>query len=156
MPADGGQEGKDYGGMAFAAGFAALGIWAVAQTRHMSDLAATFPRTIGLAMIGLSVGLIVLSLIRAPRSRLHRPPGSAVRRAGLVLLMLGWVLAMPTIGFYLSSLVAFLALCLVANYDPLTGRRVLTWMITAVAVVSGFYLLFSKLLLVPLPGPGWL
>ncbi len=142
---------RDYAGIAFAVGFIALGIWAIAETREMSDLGATFPRTIGIAMIIFALAFIVLNVLRPGRGRAIPEAGSTPRRVTLIVITLAWVLLLPIVGFYVTSLVAFVALCFIANYDPLTPRMVLIWIGSAFGVVTAFYLLFAKALLVPLP-----
>jgi hypothetical protein len=132
------ENSRDYAGIAFALGFIALGVWAIAETREMSDLGATFPRTIGIAMIGFAVAFIVLTLVRAPRERAPPEYGSTPRRVALIALTAIWILLLPVAGFYVTSLGAFLALCFIANYDPLSLRMVLIWIATAFGVVTGF------------------
>ena len=66
-------------------------------------------------------------------------------------MLLIWILTIKMAGFYVTSVAAFLALCFVANYDPLTAKRVVIWICSGLGVVTAFYLLFAKALLVPLP-----
>lgn len=145
------ENSRDYAGIAFAVGFIVLGIWAIAQTREMSDLGATFPMTIGGAMILFSIAFIVLSVMKPGRGGASPEEGSTPRRLALIAVCLVWILLLPVVGFYVTSLVAFLALCFIANYDPLNARMVLIWTASAFGVVTAFYLLFAKALLVPLP-----
>ena len=145
------ENSRDYAGIAFAVGFIALGIWAISETREMSDMGATFPRTIGIAMIVFSLAFIVLSVVGKGRARALPEAGSTPKRVVLIVVTLAWVLLLSIVGFYVTSLVAFVALCFVANYDPITPRMVLIWIASAFGVVTAFYLLFAKALLVPLP-----
>jgi hypothetical protein len=145
------ESSRDYPGIAFAAGFVALGVWTIAETRGMSDFGAIFPRTIGFAMITFAVAFIVLTLVKPPRAGTVPQGGSTPRRMALVVLLVAWILLLPVVGFYVTSLVAFLVLCFIANYDALTARIVLIWTASAFGVVTAFYLLFAKALLVPLP-----
>ena len=145
------ENSRDYAGIAFAVGFIALGIWAVSETREMSDLGAIFPRTIGIAMIVFSLAFIVLNVVGKGRARALPEAGSTPKRIALIVVTLVWVLLLSTVGFYVTSLVAFVALCFIANYDPITSKMVLIWIASAFGVVTAFYLLFAKALLVPLP-----
>ncbi len=140
---------RDYAGIGFAVGFIALGIWAITETREMSDMGATFPRTIGMAMILFAVTFIVFAVMRPPRARVPVERGSTPRRIALVAVTAVWILLLPVAGFYVTSLAAFVLLCFIANYDPLSTRKVATWVAAAFGVVTGFYLLFAKALLVP-------
>ena len=58
---------------------------------------------------------------------------------------------MPWLGFLISGFATYILLMLVAMYDEWTSRKKLIYPLIAAAVVAGFYTLFSKLLLVPLP-----
>ena len=76
---------------------------------------------------------------------------STVRRVGLVMAMLVASLLMPWLGFLLSGFIAFVAIMLLAMYDPWTRFRMLVYPLVCIAFVVGFYFLFARLLLVPLP-----
>lgn len=142
---------RDYGGMAFAAAFILLGVWALLETREMSSLAAVFPRTIASAMIVFAIGYIVLAVLRPLLARPSRPFESTPRRVLLGILLLAWILLMPVLGFVTTSLIAFIALTAVANYHAWTPFRLIVYPVTAVCVVAGFYALFAYALKVPLP-----
>lgn len=143
--------GRDWHGMAYAVGFVALGIVALASSGDMSALGAVFPRTIATAMIVFSLGYIAQNLFR-PAGKL--PPGdggSWGRRAALVAVMLGWIALLPWLGFLVSGMLGFLGMILVGNYDAWTPRRVATYALTSVAIIGGFFVLFAVMLNVPLP-----
>lgn len=152
------RQDRDYPSIGLAILFVLLGGWVLMQTGEMTALGSIFPRAIAIAMIVLSLALIVQQLRRPVRPAQDRPPapdGSAGRRAALVAVMAAWVLLMPLVGFFVTSLLAFLALLAVANYDGWTARRLALYGAAGLAVVAGFYLLFVKVLLVPVPA-GWL
>lgn len=142
---------SDVGGVIVAAvliGIACLVLW---DTTTYVDLdSKVFPRTVAIVLILASLGYIVLWLLgrTAPEPRTE---GSWPRRILLVLVMLASVLAMPLVGFLAASLAMFALLLVVAMYDPWTPYRVIVYPIVGVAVVLGFYYIFSELLLVPLP-----
>ena len=95
---------------------------------------------------------------RVARPAAERPPasqGSTARRLALAAVMAAWALLMPVVGFFVTGVLAFLVLLAVANYDRWTWRRLAVQSAVGVAVVTGFYLLFVKVLLVPVPA-GWL
>ncbi len=155
---DAGPAYRDYPSIGLAILFIVLGGWVLTETGTMSALGSVFPRAIAIAMIVLSLALIVQQLRRRARPAAERPPaanGSARRRFALVAVMAAWVFLMPFVGFFVTSLLAFLALLAVANYDGWTPRRSVAYGGVGVVVVSGFYLLFVNVLLVPVPR-GWL
>lgn len=65
--------------------------------------------------------------------------------------MLAGALAMPWIEFIPASLPVFGALILVAMYDPWTPFRIVVYPLIGIAIVIGFYFLFSEALQVPRP-----
>lgn len=144
---------RDYGTIVFAALFVLLGLWVLWQSVGMSPLGAVFPRTIAIAMVVFSAALIGMHLWRAPAPQTEEPkqPESHLRRAGLVGVMLLWVFSIPIIGFAVTSLIAFLLIIVIANYDPWTPRQGTLYALSALLVVAGFYLLFGYALNVPMP-----
>lgn len=142
----------DLGGMLFAGGFLLLGAWGLYESREMSDLGAIFPRTIGAAMIGLSALYILYGLVR-PRSVSSDTSSeqSNTRRVLLLVTMAVWIALISVIGFVSSSLIGFLGLTLIGNYDRWTPTRAILYLITAICTVAGFYALFAYALQVPLP-----
>lgn len=155
--------GIDLAGTLSAMVFIVLACLALWDTTSMTDSDSyVFPWAIAAAMIVFCVLLIVYNLTRVavgagdaegPESSLNH--GSMPRRVGLVAAMLGPALAMPWTGFLLSGIIAFGAIMLLAMYDPWTGRRRIVFPLAGLAIVLGFYTLFSKVLLVPLPVGIW-
>ncbi len=146
--------GRDIGGMVTAALFILLAVVALWDTTTMADADSyVFPRTVAIAMIVFSLMLIAWNLVR-PASGSGEPglPGASTpRRVGLVAAMLVSTALMPWVGFLVSAFVAFVSIMLIAMYDPWTPYRKLVYPLVCVAFVVGFYFLFAKLLLVPLP-----
>jgi hypothetical protein len=58
---------------------------------------------------------------------------------------------MPLVGFLPSGIAVFLAIMLLAMYDPWNGYRRLVFPLVGLAIVVGFFVLFSEVLRVPLP-----
>lgn len=140
----------DRGTLVFSVAFMALGGAMVWAAQAMTPMGAVFPQTIGLAMSVIAAVLFVVTLVRRGQALTH-PPGSAPRRLALVLVMTAWVALLPTLGFFAASGLAFLALVLVANYEPWSIKRALVYGMSAVALLAGFYVLFVELLHVPAP-----
>ena len=111
-----------------------------------------FPRAIAIALILLSITLIFRNILRPSVVKAKEPQkGSTIRRTLLVILMLVGCLCMPLLGFLLSGIITFGLLMIVAMYLEWDSKKRIIYPLVAVAIVVGFYTLFSKVLLVPLP-----
>ncbi len=147
---------RDVGGMVCASLFLLLGAVCLYETTQMTDPDSfMFPRMVITGLMGLSLALIVTSVFKATvpvaeKSQSGAAP-STLRRVLLVAAMMGATLLMPWVGFLLSATGAFIALMLLAQYDPWTKGKLLLYSFVAVAIVAGFYGVFSYLLQVPLP-----
>ena len=142
---------RDVGGMVVAALLIIVGGLALWDSLDYTDADSfVFPRTIAAAMIVFCVALIAWNLVR-PATPETSAAGSTPRRVGLVAAMLGAALSMPYIGFLIAGLGAFAAIMWLAMYDPWTRGRLLLYPLVGAAIVFGFYVLFTKVLLVPLP-----
>ncbi|MGF1594035.1 MAG: tripartite tricarboxylate transporter TctB family protein [Kiloniellaceae bacterium] len=143
---------RDLPGSVIAAAFICLGAVGWWDTLRMVDADSfVFPRTVIVLMIAFSLLLILRNLLRGG-GRHHLPTeGSWPRRLGLVAVLLAGALAMPLVGFLPSGIVVFLAIMALAMYDPWTGIRRLVFPLVGIAIVVGFYVLFSEVLRVPLP-----
>lgn len=143
---------RDTGGAVVAALLVALGCFVIWDTLSYVDSdSAVFPRTFAYVMIASSIAYIVVWLLGRGEAPGELEGGSMIRRVLLVAVMLGGSLAMPWTGFIPAALVVFAALTLVAMYDPWTPYRMAVYPLIGLAMVFGFYYLFSKVLLVPLP-----
>jgi putative tricarboxylic transport membrane protein len=144
---------RDHGTLLFAIIFSLLGLWVLWQTAGMSDLGSVFPRTVAIVMILCSLGLIARALL-AGKTAAEAGRGqeeSMARRAVLVVAMLAWILLLPILGLIVASLLGFLALTVVANYEPWTPRLAGIYVLSALVVVGAFYAVFALGLNVPLP-----
>lgn len=143
---------RDLAGSLIAAVFVLLGALAWWDTTDMVDPDSyVFPRTVILLMVGLSLLLILRNLAIGGGQNHLSTAGSWPRRIGLVVAMLAGALAMPLVGFLPSGIVVFLAIMVLAMYDPWSASRRLVFPLVGLAVVVGFFILFSELLRVPLP-----
>ncbi len=144
---------RDVSGMVVSALFVLIGLVAIWDTTTMVDSDSyVFPRTVAIFMIGFSLFYIVWNFMKAPSDEKLRPqPGSTPRRAGLVAAMLASAFMMPYTGFVIAGFVAFAAIMMVAMFEKWTRGRLVAYPLVCVAVVAGFYFLFAKALLVPLP-----
>ena len=145
--------GQDVPGMIMAVVFIIVAAVALWDTTTMADSDSyVFPRAVATAMIVFSLGLIVWNLVVGTSKEVGQAAvASTPRRLGLVVVMLLGTGLMPYIGFVLSTLIVFAAIMLIAMYDPWTRFRKIVYPLVCVGVVLGFYVIFAKVLLVPLP-----
>lgn len=145
---------RDLPGMIMAVLFIGVGAWILLEARHLSTLGSVFPRTIAIALILFSLVLLGMNLRRARPAAASAGTDSresTPRRLLLVAIMVGWSLLMPVVGFFVSSLAAFVALLVVAEYERWSMRHAVLYGLTAVLVVAGFYFLLRDVLLIPVP-----
>jgi putative tricarboxylic transport membrane protein len=136
--------------------FIAIGIAAWVDTTHiLSAEAYVFPRTIITLMALFSVLLILRNVLGRGAVEERPLPGSTLRRAGFVIVMLLAAFLMPYLGFIASGILAYMAIMMVAMYERWTTARKLLYPVVGVAVVYGFYFLFGTLFKVPLPVARW-
>lgn len=145
--------GRDTGGMVIAVVFivmAAVSLW---DTTTMADSDSyVFPRAIAVAMIIFSIALIVWNLVRPSHENGEsNTAASTPRRVGLIVAMLIGAALMPFAGFALSGIVVFAAIMWFAMYDEWTQFRLIVYPLVGIGIVLGFYTIFAKVLLVPLP-----
>lgn len=129
---------------------AAISLW---DTTHMLDSDSyVFPRAIAISLIVLSISLIVWNMTHPDLTQQQRPQNeSTVRRTLLIAVMLVSCFSMPWLGFLISGIITFVLLMVIAMYHEWDARKRIIYPLIAVAIVVGFYTLFSKVLLVPLP-----
>ncbi len=144
---------RDLGGMVISAIFVLVGAVAIWDTTTMVDSDSfVFPRTVAIFLIGFSLFYIVWNFVKPPKGqKAAAQVGSTFRRVGLVVSMIVSAFIMPYTGFMVAGIFAFATIMVFAMYEQWTRRRLILYPIICVAVVSGFYLLFAKALLVPLP-----
>jgi hypothetical protein len=144
--------GRDLPGSLIAAAFILFGALCWWDTTDMSDPDSyVFPRMVIVLMIAFSLLLILRNLLLGGGRHHLSTAGSWPRRVGLVAAMLLGALAMPLVGFLPSGIAVFLAIMLLAMYDPWTGYRRVVFPLVGFAIVVGFFVLFSEVLRVPLP-----
>ena len=135
------------------------------DARTLSDPDSyVFPMAICVVMIVLCIAFIVWNLLHPHKDvEAGAGEGSTPRRVGLEQVLFEMLTgrfnspAAPrdtlddAIGFLPAGFGVFAALMALAMFEPWTVKRVLTYGLICVAIVSGFYLVFDVLFLVPLP-----
>ena len=147
-------KGKDVGGLIMSCLFIIISIVALWDTTHMLDSDSyVFPRAIAIAMIALNLLLIGRNLLNFTDEEKKEPKAGAstTRRIALIAGMLISCVMMPILGFMISGVITFVFLMLVSMYDEWNAKTKVIYPLVALSLVIGFYMLFSKVLLVPLP-----
>ena len=150
---------RDVPAILFGVLFAGAGVAAYAQTKNMSTMGSVFPTTIAALLVLLSGALIALQIGRpaAPASVPTPAAGPALakestwRRVAIIVAMGIWALLLPSVGFFVTSLVAFLMLIAIATFERPTVREMVVHAIAAVSIVGSFDLLMDKVLGLRMP-----
>jgi putative tricarboxylic transport membrane protein len=149
---------RDPASMILAALFAALGIYAYVDTAGMTPMGSVFPMAISLVMVALSVILLLMHLRRPAQPR--QVEGAALlparepvgwRRIAAAVAMAVWIVAIPLLGFFTAGLIGFAMMIAVASWE-MPGFKVFAgYVVAALALVAGFYLLMAEVLLIRMP-----
>lgn len=120
-------------------------------------LSIMFPKAMIAILAMISAALVVRGFTRGAERRDIFDVGSNVRVLVTGIFFFGWGIAISYLGFFVSSVAA---ISLQALYLALARRRVtvavfLLWVLIAAGEVTFFFLIFTRLLHVPLP-TGWL
>ena len=115
-------------------------------------LSIMFPKAMIAIMALISILLLIKGILKAERQDLFNV-GSNRRVLITALLFFIWGVAISYLGFFVSSVLAILAQ---AWYLALARRKVTLptlalWLVVAAGEVAFFYLIFTRLLHVPLP-----
>ena len=118
----------------------------------ISWMSIIFPETIVYLMAIISGILVLKGFIKPSRHRIFNV-GSNPRWIVTGILFFLWVLVMPVIGFFVSTVVCMTAIVayLASARMPLTIKKFIVWVPIVIAEVTFFYLIFTKVLYVPLP-----
>ena len=135
-------------------GLTITGVFWFSIDPDISHLSIMFPRTMVIIMGIISVALVVKGLIKTKAQHGDMfAEGSNQRWIITGILFFAWVIAVGYIGFWVSSVVGILAIAyyLARAVQPPSLVKFLGWVAIVVVEVTFFYLIFTKLLDVPLP-----
>ncbi|MGP1678792.1 MAG: tripartite tricarboxylate transporter TctB family protein [Burkholderiales bacterium] len=141
---------RDIPGIAGSAVFIIVGILAFWGARDFSPLGTVFPRTMAVAMIVFAAAYIAMALLR-PTAPAAMPVGSPWRRGAVMVVLIAWSFLLGHVGFLTTSVVAYTALLIIANYDRWTPRMAVIYAVVGTLVLGGLYWVFHQVLQVPLP-----
>jgi hypothetical protein len=107
-----------------------------------------WPRTLGMAGVGLSVVLLAVALLRRPPEREDVEAATRsgrIRLALAVVLSLAYIVVWPVVGFATAT-----AVLLAASTAVFGGRGLRALAVFPVGMTAALYLLFHTVLKVPL------
>ena len=118
----------------------------------ISWMSILFPRTLVYIMAIIAVALVVRGIVKPTRDRVFQD-GSNVRWIVTGALFFAWVLFMPVLGFFVSTVVFMTIIVgyLARARTQVTIGKFMIWIPIVIAEVTFFYLIFIKVLYVPLP-----
>ena len=135
-------------------GFIGLALTAVFffGLEDISWMSILFPKTMVYIMGIISGILVVRGFLNPTRDRIFSV-GSNTRWMVTGVLFFLWVLLMPVFGFFVSTVVFMTAIVgyLARARTQVTIGKFLVWVPIVIAEVTFFYLIFTKVLYVPLP-----
>jgi len=119
---------------------------------EVGRLSVMFPNTLLILLAAFSAALVVKGLVRPDRRSIFSE-GDRGKIIGTCAILFVWVVAISYIGFFLSSVAGFwgMACFLASSRRKVTPVLAAKWLCIVVVEVTFFYLVFAKLLYVPLP-----
>lgn len=120
------------------------------QRDYGSRTSAVFPDVVLIALAVLGVAIIVKGVRSGDRERKPRQLDLRMLAAASVLVLV-WGILMGLIGFTISGVLAFVAMALLVRRGRPSPRTLAIDTGAAVVVVVGCFLVFTRVLLVPLP-----
>ncbi|MEE4242682.1 MAG: tripartite tricarboxylate transporter TctB family protein [Desulfopila sp.] len=115
-------------------------------------MSLVFPKTIVFIMGIIAVALIIKGAVKPSRSPIFNV-GSNVRWIVTGILFFAWVLVIPVFGFFVSTVVfmTIIVAYLAQARTQLTPGKFMIWIPVVIGEVTLFYLIFTRVLYVPLP-----
>ena len=143
----------DFHSMFYATGFLILGIFMILGTKELSPLGAVFPTTIAIIMMVLSALLIGLIVTRksSQAKQATEDKSANLHRLGVTLVMIAWVILLPILGFFVSSLSAFFAIMYIADYDRPSAKTWVIWGMIGISIVGLLWWSMAHLLMLRMP-----
>lgn len=120
------------------------------QRDYTSRTSGNFPDMVLLVIAALGIVIIVQGIRKGDKERTPREVDPRMLGAACGL-MLVWGTLMGLIGFTISSVIAFVVMALLIRRGRPTARTLLTDSAIGAVVVVGVFLVFTRVLLVPLP-----
>ena len=108
---------------------------------------------LGLVLIGrnLVLGLRGITPASSATKEGGIEGGSNLRRILFVLAMVAWIALLPVLGFFVASCLAYFAIMIVSVHERMSVKEIALLVILGLAILGGFTLLMSEVLLIPMP-----
>lgn len=146
---------RDLPAVIFGVLFIGIGVAAYLQTADMTPMGSVFPTALTAALVLLSAMLVAFQIGRPTASAKLDTNGegkpSTVRRFSIVVALMAWAFLVPVLGFFATSLAAFLVLIVIATFERLQPRVIGFYAISAVLIVGAFHLLMTQVLNLRMP-----
>lgn len=113
-----------------------------------------FPRVmiIGMALTG---SLVVIRDLWRDRASAQQPPGDALRRILLIVLMLATIALIPYLGMGMGLVLLMIGAIELSRFEPWSTRHRLLLHGIGIALAVALTVIFRELLYVPLPMGSW-
>lgn len=116
-----------------------------------TQLDKIFPQFVIISLVGLSVILLIKSFIKPEFKAIFRMKHRGMVALGAALLVL-WVVLIDYIGFFITSVVMFAILSwIMQDKQKRSVKAAVSSVLVGAVLIGAIYLLFAKLLMVPLP-----
>lgn len=130
----------------------AVAFW-YSREGNWSYWSAVFPNVMIVIIAALSIMLLIKGFV-APAMLPLFAEGNRTKMALTAILLIAWGFAFSWLGTLASSFIGFavLTVYLGREQEPFTPKRLLMVALIVVAEIAAFYLIFTRVLHVPLPG----
>jgi hypothetical protein len=135
-------------------GLAMIGLCLVfwLQRDYSSDNGGIFPDAIMISLTVLSLALVARGVFWRRETGWNATEHlSAAGLARAFLLLVAWVASLPLLGYVVGGVIFFTLMALLMRTARLTVKKVAMDLGVALVVVGGFYVIFTRVLLVNLP-----
>lgn len=134
-----------------------LGVCALffAEARDFSPYSALFPRVIIIILAVLALLLLIHSYARPEAGKVFDRNEITVKYLTVLaslLLMIAWTVFVSLLGFLTSSIIFFSLLTIILDRKHKQPLQILKKVGLVAVIVTGIFLIFSRLLYVPFPG----
>lgn len=120
------------------------------QRDYADRISAAFPDLVLIVLAVLGLAIIAKGVLRGDRAPGERQVNPRLLAIVSVLLV-AWAILMGLIGFTISGVLAFITMALLIREGQPNRRTIALDLTVGVVTVVGVFLIFTRVLLVPLP-----
>ncbi|MEM7256072.1 MAG: tripartite tricarboxylate transporter permease [Pseudomonadota bacterium] len=129
-------------------------VWS--NTAGLSHHGNVFVRYVGGALLLLAVAALIKGYTWPGKSRFFASATERRRILVALCIIAAYIALLPVAGFLVASLLFYMSMAITLQNQPLSTSVLAKVGLQAVVALTGLYMLFVKLLLVPLPSGVWL